>query len=140
MKMKYTFTAHGHPNILATHRSTVEITKDSGLTEKGDCIVAVKADFSLQKIKEVIDSSNGNIKVIIEAAGIKEEVVAVVNKAFSSDREIVLRKGNFASERTLGIRADKAATDLGRKFVEKLKSGSVAVSVTIETHETDHTS
>ena len=135
MQMKYTFTAHGHPNILATHKTTLEITKDSELTKKGNCIIAVAADFSLQRIKELVGScQNGDkIGLIIEAAGIKEKIVAVVNKDFSSDKEIVLRKGGFISERTLGINADKAAAGLGRELVEKLKSPECDVSVTIET-------
>ncbi|MBI2549796.1 DUF371 domain-containing protein [Candidatus Woesearchaeota archaeon] len=139
--MKYTFTAYGHPNILATHKTTLEITKDTQLTEKGNCIVAVWADFSLLRIKEVIGSCSSNDKILltIAVAGIKEEIIAVVNKNFGSDKEIVLRKGSFASERTLGIHANKAAAGLSRELVEKLKNSATAVSVTIETHETHHT-
>ena len=131
--MKYTFTAYGHPNILATHKTTLEITKDSELTKKGDCIVAVGADFSLDKIREVIGgcSDNGKIKLTIAVAGLKAEVIAVVNKEFCSENEIVLRRGNFISERTLGMQADRAAADIGRKLVEKLKSPSSIVSVTV---------
>lgn len=133
----YVFTAYGHPNVQATHRTTVEITKDSELTKKGDCVIAVKADFSLQKIKELLSncSRSGRIKLTIEAAGLKEEITAAVNKEFCSEHEIVLRKGNFLSERTLGIQANKAAADLSRKLVERLKS-SATVSVAIEVVET----
>lgn len=132
--MKYTFTAQGHPNILATHRSTVEITKDSEMTKKGDCIIAVAADFSLQRIKELIGScpNGGRIKITVAAAGLKEEITAFANKDFGSDSEIVFRKGSFLSERTLGTRADKAAAQLGRELVERLRSSSTAVSVTVE--------
>lgn len=131
--MKYTFIAKGHPNILATQRTTLEITKDSELTKKGDCIIAVAADFSLLQIREIIRScQNGKIKLTIGAAGINEEITAVANKDFGSDSEMVLRKGSFLSERTLGTRADKAAAQLGRELVEKLKDSSTAVSVTVE--------
>ncbi len=120
--MKYTFTARGHHNILATHRSTIEITKDSELSKNGDCIVAVGADFSLSEIQRIIGSSE-KIKLTISVAGIKEEITALANKSFSSDHEIVLRTGGFHSERTIGTRADKAAADLGRIFVGKLVAG-----------------
>ena len=131
--MKYTFTAHGHPNILATHQTTLEITKDSELTKKGDCIVAVGADFSLQQLQRIVGScgDGGKIKLTIAVAGLKAEVIAVVNKEFCSENEIVLRRGNFISERTLGMQADRAAADIGRKLVEKLKSPSSIVSVTV---------
>lgn len=131
--MKYTFTAKGHPNILATHKTTLEITKDTEMTEKGDCIVAVAAGFSLERLREIIGRcQNGKIKLTIEAAGINEEITAVANKDFSSGREIVFRKGSFLSGRTLGTRADKAAAQLGRELVERLRSSSTAVSVTVE--------
>ena len=131
--MKYTFTAYGHPNILATHKITLEITKDSELTKNGDCIVAVRADFSMRELQRVIDNcgDGGKISLLIECAGMKEELTAVVNKDFSSDHDIVLRRGSFLSERTLGIQADRAAADMGRKLVEKLKSPDSIVSVTV---------
>ena len=133
--MKYSFKASGHPNILATHKTTLEITTDSGLTPKGDCIVAVNADFSLQRIKELMSScgSNGKIKLTLKCGNSEEEITAVANKEFSSSTEIVLRKGDFVSGRTLGIRADKAAADISRQLAEKLKSLATTVAVTIET-------
>lgn len=131
--MRYSFTAFGHPNVLATHRTTLEITKDNELTKKGDCIIAVAADFSFAEIRKIICSCNGGkIKLAIEAAGIKEEITAVANKGFCSEKEIVLRKGSFISERTLGTSADKAAADLSRKLAEKLKSPETSVSVSVE--------
>ncbi len=133
--MKYSFSARGNPNILATHETTLEITKDTELTEKGDCIIAVSADFSLQQLQRLIGScsSKGKIKLTIETAGIKEEITAVVNEAFGSDHEIVFRKGNFLSERTLGVCTDKSAADVERRLAEKLKDAKTVVSVTIET-------
>ena len=132
--MKYTFSAKGHHNILATHQSTLEITKDNELTRNGNCIIAVGADFSLERIKQVISNSGsgGKIKLTIAAAGITEEITAVANKNFSSEREIVLRTGGFLSERTLGTRADKAAAGLSIKMVEKLKSPDSTIFVAIE--------
>lgn len=132
--MTYCFSAKGHPNILATHKSTLEITKDAELSLKGDCIVAVGADFSLQEIQKIIlgCSDGGKIRLTLSAGGITEEVTAVANKGFCSENEIVLRTGSFLSERTIGTRADKAAFGISRKMVELLKSPKTAVSCTIE--------
>ena len=127
--MKYTFTAYGHPNVLATHKSTLEITKDTELTKNGDCIVAVSADFSLAEVKKIISScKDGRIKLTLSAAGISETVVANVNKDFSSEHEIVLRTGGFSSERTLGTRSDKAAWNLGKGLIEKLKQDNKIIA------------
>ena len=61
------FTAYGHPNITARHKTTLEFTKDKELSLRGDCIVGVKADFSLSEIKKFIKSLKTNkIKIIIE--------------------------------------------------------------------------
>lgn len=131
--MKYTFSAKGHPNILATHKSTLEITKDADISEKGDCIIAVAADFSFDEIKEIINScKDGKIKLTITVAGITEAVVANANRDFCSNHEIVFRTGSFLSERTLGTRADKAAAGLSRELAEKLRSSGSHVSVTIQ--------
>ncbi|MEM3427878.1 MAG: DUF371 domain-containing protein, partial [Nitrososphaerales archaeon] len=34
----------GHRNICATHKTTLEITKSTHLTHRGDCIIGVGAD------------------------------------------------------------------------------------------------
>ena len=49
------FTAFGHPNISATHKATLEFTKDTGLTAKGTCVVGIKAAYSLQDFKKLLD-------------------------------------------------------------------------------------
>ncbi|HUT17100.1 MAG TPA: DUF371 domain-containing protein, partial [Acidobacteriota bacterium] len=38
---------YGHKNIQATHKTTLEFTKDKHLSKKGDCIVAVAVDKAL---------------------------------------------------------------------------------------------
>jgi hypothetical protein len=40
-EIKEVIFAQGHENILATHKTTLEFTKDKRLSKKGDCIVAV---------------------------------------------------------------------------------------------------
>ncbi len=44
-RLIYKFSCYGHPNIKATHVKTLEITKDDGLSERGDCIIGIKADW-----------------------------------------------------------------------------------------------
>ncbi|MFH1182180.1 MAG: DUF371 domain-containing protein [Candidatus Woesearchaeota archaeon] len=120
--MEYSFSAKGHPNILSTQKNTIEITKDKELTLDGDCIVAVEADFSLAELKKFLAADR--IKLKIEAAGLEDEITAIPNPSFNSSNEIVLRKGEYASERTFGIRADKSAKDLDRRLVEELRKGA----------------
>lgn len=133
--MIYRFSACGHPNILATHKATLEFTRDSDLSLKGDCIVGVNADFDVSKIKQLIASSkNKKILITIKISGnIKEKITARLNPNFSSDIEFVIRKTDFISERTFAIKADKAAFDLSREFIGFLKEKTNKINVIVQT-------
>ena len=102
------FSFQGHPNILSTHRNTIEFTKDHFLTRNGDCIVGINSEFDPSKLKEIVKQNN-KIKLIIEVGNHRDTVIADSNKHFSDEHEIVIRKTNFNSNRTLGVNANKAA-------------------------------
>ena len=132
--MKYSFNCYGHENVTSKHKTTLEFTKDKDLSLQGDCIVGVKADFSLKelkkfiknKVKESLNSSNSKksmkIKIIMKINGYKEEINGFLNSEFDDSREIVIRKSDFVSSRTLVIGADKASKDLKGKLKNKLKN------------------
>ena len=44
--MKFEIEFSGHENIRSNHQKTIEITKESHLTPRGDCIVGVNAKYS----------------------------------------------------------------------------------------------
>ncbi len=118
------FNISGHENVLSTHRNTIEFTKDTELSLKGDCILGVNADFDHNELMELVKQCS-KIKVIITVDDLKEEITAEINKDFDDKREIVIRKTDFVSKRTLGIKADKAAIDVNRDLVDKLKDSNV---------------
>ena len=133
--MRYKFHAFGHHNILGTHKTTLEFTKDTKLSLKGDCIIGVKADFDLCKLEDFIKKANNKkITIIIETPNkkIKEKINVKLNPSFSHDRELVIRKTDFLSERTLAIKADKAAFELKRELINYLKEKKNKISVIIE--------
>jgi len=125
--MQYTFSIYGHENILSTHKKTFEFTKESELTKNGDCIVGVKADFELEKLKPFLKFDK--VKITIEAGGIKEEIIAIPNKSFDDSHELVVRIGDFDSKRTFAVRADKASSDLSRKLVDEIRKGRGEVTI-----------
>jgi len=127
------FFVYGHRNTLGTHKNTLEFTKDSELTLKGDCIVGVKADFDLDEIKELI-RNNKNNKIIIKiiSSSVSESIKAELNPDFKSDKELVIRKTDFLSDRTFAINADKAAVDIDREIIETLKKPSEKIEIIIE--------
>ena len=137
MEMTEIIFAYGHENIQATHKSTLEITKEAQLSKKGDCIIAVSANKAVadlsREFNENLREKNKKMTMLIEAG----EVVEVVN-AFGSSRliltdpaEMVVRKSSYVCSRTLAIQSDKAALDLSRKLVEKLRNPKQKVKITL---------
>ena len=54
-----------------------------------------------------------------------------INKTFTDDHEMVFRRGEFASSRTLGVRTDKAAMDIPRSMMVKMKDPKQKMTVEI---------
>ena len=121
--MKYSFNCYGHENITSKHKTTLEFTKDKDLSLQGDCIVGVKADFSLKELKEFVKykvKTNDAIekipiKIIMKIDGYEEEINGILNPDFNDAREIVIRKSEFVSSRTLVYGANKVACDISFK-------------------------
>jgi hypothetical protein len=126
------FRAKGHQNIKGTHHTTIEFTKDSELSLRGDCILGVGADFDLKNIKELINSPNKKISIIITTDSISDEFTAVLNPLFSDSHEMVIRKSEFISARTFAIKATKACCDLNRNLVEKMKEAGRLIKIQID--------
>lgn len=128
---------YGHRNIQATHKTTLEITKDKHLTKRGDCIVAVAADRALSDLsaefKETLRKTNAKLTITIEVDGITEQINAQgsPNLILAHPSDLVVRKSDYVCNRTLAIRADKAACDLSRELIEKLKNPQQKVKITL---------
>ena len=125
--IKETIVCYGHENVKATHRSTLEITKEDYLTPRGDCIICIKASKALrdldEKIKEALKSGK-KVKIRIIVDGIVDELEAFGDSrlSFESDFSMVIRKSDYVDGRTLAIKANKAAKDIKRELIEKLKN------------------
>jgi len=117
------FRAWGHPNIKATHKNTIEFTKEEYLTPEGDCVIGVKADFDTKKLQDFA-KKHKFAKITIKTGGLSETIVAKTNPEFNDDKELVIRLGEYASKRTFAIRADKAAKHLNRELIRALQMGS----------------
>jgi hypothetical protein len=137
MERTEVITAYGHELIQSTHKTTFEITKDRLLTRRGDCIIAVNSDKAAvdlsQPFKEAARKPGSEITITIEAGGEKETVRAFGNPhlSFTHPADIVIRKSRYVCGRTVAVRADKAAGDLSRKLVEKLRNRNQIVKVTL---------
>jgi len=137
MKATEIIYAHGHENVKSSNRTTFEITKENYLTKRGDCIIAVgatkgAADLNRQ-FKKVARSEGSQITIQIEADKEKETVKAwgTAGLLLTHPTDLVVRKSNYVCNRTLAIRADKAACDLSRRLVEKLQNPNQRVKITL---------
>lgn len=121
--------ARGHSLIKATHRTTFEVTKDPELTERGDCIVGVASDKAAadlcERFKEAARRSDTVIVLLLRSGDAVDLVVARGHRAltFSDGRRMVVRKSGYVDGGTVAIEANKAARDLSRDLVERLREG-----------------
>ncbi len=118
--------AKGHKNIKATHRSTIEITKDDYVTERGDCIIACSANKALSdlnsELKNVIRRDDTLVIIVIKVGDIVDYIVGRGSSklTLSSDRKIIIRRSSYIDDATLTIHANKAAKDIDRELITKL--------------------
>ena len=122
------FTAYGHPNMRAAHKLTLEFTKDTELTPKGDCIIGVNADFRLEELKKLL--RHPRLRMTIRMDNEEKTLSFKPNPDFCSGHEIVIRLGAFLSDRTLGTDADLAAKHF-HGWLPKLKNPSQKLLVEI---------
>lgn len=137
MKIVETIDAFGHKNILSTHETTFEITKERHLTKRGDCIIAVKATKGLvdlrPEFKAAARKENAKMTIILEADSMREVINARGSPRllFNHPTDLVIRKSDYICGRTLAVKADKAACDFSRQLVEKLRNPSQRVKITL---------
>jgi len=134
---KETITALGHMNVRATHRTTLEFTKDRHLSGEGDCIVGTASDKSVADLcpefTELLRKPDARLTLQVEAGEVIEEIHAFGSPRLilSHPTDIVVRKSDYICSRTIAVKADKAAMDLSRKLVEKLKNPQQKAKITL---------
>lgn len=129
--------ARGHPKILATHRTTFEITKDEHLTERGDCIVAVQStkgakDLSLD-FRRLARNDSARITIVLQADGRSEMSTGRGTRrlSFTHPSDMVVRKSGFVCGRTLMTHSNKSASDFSRSFVNQLRDPNKRIEITL---------
>jgi len=137
MRVTEVIDAWGHENIRSTHKTTFEITKETVLTRRGDCIIGVYAtkgatDLHL-KFRQVARKENTRITITVEADEMKEVIQAFGSPQllFTHPTDLVIRKSDYVCGRTIAIRADKSAAEFSRKLVEKLQNPNQKVRITL---------
>ncbi|MEM0367840.1 MAG: DUF371 domain-containing protein [Desulfurococcaceae archaeon] len=127
--------AKGHPNIRATHRTTLEITKDNDVTPRGDCIIGVSADkaaFDLNEdFKRCLRRENSILVLVLKVNELKDVILAEGSPilTLSDKNRIIIRKSTYIEPATIGVRANKASMDIKRSIVELLRNPNTILIV-----------
>ena len=122
---------NGHPEVRAEHKTTMEITTEKHLTEKGDCIIGVNAKVACNtlnyNIKEEIQKDNNKITIelIVDNMKFKTKEMGRSKLSIKHKKDMVLRKSAFRCTRTIGINAENAAIDVPREMISKLRNPNV---------------
>ena len=125
--MNFEIEFSGHENIRSNHKNTIEITKESNLTPRGDCIVGVNANSSCndlpQELKDKLRNSDATVSISIRIGD--HEFVMHGNGhpdlTLTHKDDIVIRKSDFVCPRTLAVKCDKASDLLPREMVSLLQ-------------------
>jgi hypothetical protein len=134
-RIEETLDAHGHPMITSMHEMTFEITKETHLTRRGNCIVAVNAskgaaDLS-EEFKIAATNDSARITVILSAEGteMKASGRGSSRLQFSHPTDLVARKSTYTCPRTLMISSNIAARDFPRKFIDAVRNPSCKITI-----------
>jgi len=135
--VKDSFTCTGHENVSGMHAKTFMFTTEDYVTPTGDCIVGVNCSKKISDLKPEIlgklKDAETRIRITFESDGVKDVAYAYGSPklTFTHKSDMVVRKSGFACPRTLAVHADKAASGLDRRIMEKLREGG-DLKVTIE--------
>lgn len=127
------FKAYGHQNVIGEHQSTVELTSEDHLTRQGTCIIGIGANLTLygldSDIKALAQLETTKIVLKMVVDGLQEKVTGTGGSGltYQDPTSMVARTSSYQCDRTLMINADKAASDLSRDFIEKLKDSNIVI-------------
>ncbi|MEE9377854.1 MAG: DUF371 domain-containing protein [Candidatus Lokiarchaeia archaeon] len=133
-------SAYGHENILCTHSTTIEITKEKSVTKKGNCIIGInasKACFDLNCNLEKKIKDGNKIKITFKLENLQDSFFGFGNKELRllDKNDMVFRKSNFICDRTVLINCTKSSNEINRELIEKLKIPGKKLSVIFEINE-----
>ena len=128
----------GHAMVRASHPTTIEVTTEEYLTENGDCIVGVGASKGCAGLdaatKEAVRRQGAKVTLRLVVGDLAFEVRAEGDPrlGLSDPHDIVVRKSDFVSDRTLAVRADSASRSIPREMVRLLKNPATRGRLEIE--------
>jgi len=133
------FSAYGHQEVTATHRTTFEITAEEHLTQTGTCIIAVRSEKGAADLspyfRELMQSSRCRLITELRC----RDIVVIITSSGSPgllldhSTDLVWRRSSFTCGRTIGLYSTHTAGTLPRDLISLLKLGErLGVTLTAE--------
>jgi len=95
-------------------------------------VEATKGPTDLSRdFRRLCMNDKSRIVVELSVSGMVERITGTGNHflTLTDERDLVIRKSTYTSDRTLMIKADKAASDLRRLFIQRVKSTASEINV-----------
>ena len=118
----------GHPMVRSSHPTTIEVTTDGYLSEEGDCVIGVGADKGCAGLSVAVkerlrkEGSRVTLRVVVGALAFLIRAQGDPRLTLTDPHDMVVRKSDYVSGRTLAVRADASSRDLPREIVRLLKN------------------
>lgn len=127
----------GHPNIRATHPTTLAATREPNVSRTGDCFIMVSADKAPSTFSEAFKNAARNhvkilVRIIVEDLEDWFECYGEPALSFKDVDTMIFRKSSYVCSKTVGIKSSKSAMDISRSIVSRLRKGSeITMELTI---------
>jgi uncharacterized protein len=133
------FSAYGHQEVTATHRTTFEITAEEHLTQMGTCIIAVRSEKGAADLspcfRELMQSSRCRLITELRCRDIAVTITSSGSPGLLLDHltDLVWRRSSFTCGRTIGLYSNHTAGTLPRDLIVLLRLGErLDVTLTAE--------
>lgn len=137
----FEFTVNGHQNVLSTHKSTFEFTKEAHLSKKGDCIIGVRSSMGCLDLPEWFSSLSESTRVKIEIFADKHHFeghgYTHPSLKLLDPHEMVFRKSEFISDRTVLINCSFSSRDIPQPIVQFMQNPENKMTVRLTVGETN---
>jgi hypothetical protein len=136
--VKETVVFRGHPMVRSLHPTTIEVTTETHLTESGDCIIGVGASKGCaglgEEVKEGLKRKDSQVRIRILVGDREFRVRARGDPRLelTHPHDMVIRRSDFISDRTLAVHADAAARNIPRDMIRLLRDPAVTGRLEIE--------
>ncbi len=121
------FFAFGHPEVVATHKTTFEITAEEHLSSAGNCIIAVRSEKGASDLspdfKALMQIPGSGLSTTLTCRDVTVTILASGSPGLLLDHptDLVWRRSAFTCGRTIGTYASHTAITLPRELIELLR-------------------